>query len=115
MVRNDETLFHLLQEGDEVIDHYHRHNFYAHSHLHGVHTADFFAFSVPKFGPMADWDRVPSLVRIILVVPRESCAVLETSSETPLLQCKFKVVSYKQMLQQKSARTCALLYSVDSP
>ncbi|KAJ7833273.1 hypothetical protein B0H13DRAFT_2428613 [Mycena leptocephala] len=82
--------FTLLQEEDEAIDHLHRHDFYARSHLHGVHTADFFAFNVPKFGPMADWDRVPSLVRIILIVPRENCAVLETSSETPLLQCEFK-------------------------
>ncbi|KAJ7884873.1 hypothetical protein B0H13DRAFT_2343513 [Mycena leptocephala] len=78
-------------EEDKAIDYYHQHDFYARSHLHGVHgVADFFTFNVPKFGLMADWDRVPSLVRIILIVPWENCAVLETSSETPFLQCEFK-------------------------
>ncbi|KAJ7849599.1 hypothetical protein B0H13DRAFT_2238495 [Mycena leptocephala] len=69
---------------DKAIDHYYQHNFYTCSHLHGVHTADFFAFNVPKFGLMADWDWVSSFVRIILIV-----------LETPLLQCEFKGTAHR--------------------
>ncbi|KAJ7481765.1 hypothetical protein FB451DRAFT_1237083 [Mycena latifolia] len=88
-----DRFFTLLQQGKEALDLLHRQDLYARSHLHGVHTATFFNFNVPKVGPMAKWDRVPSLVRIILIVPREKLAFLETISEsigTPLLQCEFK-------------------------
>ncbi|KAJ6591246.1 hypothetical protein DFH09DRAFT_1420308 [Mycena vulgaris] len=89
-----ERFFTLFQrESEGRLDQLHRYDFYVCSHLHGVHTATFFDFNVPKFGPMANWDRVPSLVRIILVVPRENLALLEKISEsigTPLLQCEFK-------------------------
>jgi hypothetical protein len=40
--------FTLLQEEDEAIDHYHRHDFYTRSHLHGVHTGDFLPSMYPN-------------------------------------------------------------------
>ncbi|KAJ7767178.1 hypothetical protein B0H16DRAFT_1366495 [Mycena metata] len=61
----------------------------AHLHLHGVHTIPFLHIT-EKTGPFASWDTVPLLVRVILVVPREKFAVLESISETlgtPILQC----------------------------
>ncbi|KAJ7777970.1 hypothetical protein DFH07DRAFT_901437 [Mycena maculata] len=88
-----ERLFALLEQNNESVDVLTRHDFYARAHLHGVHTASFFKVNLPKFGPVASWDRVPSLVRIILVVPRENLALLEEISEsvgTPLLQCEIK-------------------------
>ncbi|KAJ7507372.1 hypothetical protein B0H11DRAFT_1849934 [Mycena galericulata] len=88
-----ERLFTLLEENNgKSLDLLTRHDFYARSHLHGVHTASFFNVNLPKFGPMAKWDRVPSLVRIVLVVPRENLALLENISDSigTLLQCEIK-------------------------
>ncbi|KAJ6482109.1 hypothetical protein C8R47DRAFT_982261 [Mycena vitilis] len=83
----------LLQEQKESLGHLSRHDFYARAHFHGVHSASFLNVSVPKVGPMASWDQVPSLVRIIIVVPRQSLAMLDQISDsipTPLLQCEFR-------------------------
>ncbi|KAJ7186777.1 hypothetical protein C8R46DRAFT_981063 [Mycena filopes] len=77
-----------------------RQEFYARLRLHGVHTASFFNFDVPKVGPMTSWDRVPSLVRIILVVPRENLKMLEKASDivgTPILQCEFRGTGRKTL------------------
>ncbi|KAJ7120986.1 hypothetical protein C8R44DRAFT_831717 [Mycena epipterygia] len=90
-----ERFFSLFPQ-EETWDQLNRHDLYARSHLHGVHTVSFFHFDVPKVGPMADWDRVPSLVRIILTVPRKNLALLKEISEpvgTPLLQCEFSGTS----------------------
>ncbi|KAJ6608100.1 hypothetical protein B0H10DRAFT_2068943, partial [Mycena sp. CBHHK59/15] len=90
------TLFHQNSEG--ALDQLNRYDFYSRSHLHKVHTASIFNVNVPKIGPMANWDRVPSLVRIILIVPRESLKYLEKISEsigTPLLQCEVKGTAMK--------------------
>ncbi|KAJ7701883.1 hypothetical protein B0H17DRAFT_1004789 [Mycena rosella] len=85
------TLFE--QEREDPEDRFHRYDFYTCCHLHGVHTHKIFNFDVPKVGPMVEWDRIPSLVRIILIVPRAKLGLLENNSEsigTPLLQCEFK-------------------------
>ncbi|KAJ7479984.1 hypothetical protein B0H11DRAFT_1262872 [Mycena galericulata] len=58
-------------------------------HLHGVHTVPFLHIT-EKTGRFTTWDTVPLLVRVILVVPREKFAVLESIAETigtPILQC----------------------------
>jgi hypothetical protein len=62
----------------------------AHLHRHGLHTVSFCHIKAPKVGRLSDWDAVPTLVRIILTVPREKLAVVENSMDsvgTPPLQC----------------------------
>ncbi|KAJ7749488.1 hypothetical protein B0H16DRAFT_1663456 [Mycena metata] len=83
----------VIQRTGFTLDLLSRHDLYAQLRLHGVHTDSFFNFNVPKVGPMASWDRVPSLIRIILGVPRESLRTLEEAAVkvgTPLLQCEFR-------------------------
>ncbi|KAJ7068961.1 hypothetical protein B0H15DRAFT_793917 [Mycena belliarum] len=82
--------FTLLKQEEAALDHYHRYDVYTLAHFHGVHTDDLFNSNVPKLGPMVNWERVPSLVRLIIIVPREKLAVLKTTRGTPLLQCEFK-------------------------
>ncbi|KAG5648468.1 hypothetical protein DXG03_003079 [Asterophora parasitica] len=64
----------------------------AHLYRHGVYTIDFLRhFPKTKIGRFRHWDKLTPIVRIILVVPRESLSVFEASdSGTPLLQCDVK-------------------------
>jgi hypothetical protein len=64
-----------------------------HLHRHGVHTVSFYHLKAPKVGRFSHWDTIPALARIILTVPREKLAVLESSLEsvgTPPLQCDIR-------------------------
>ncbi|KAJ7034678.1 hypothetical protein C8F04DRAFT_1100603 [Mycena alexandri] len=90
----------VIERMEFTLDLLSRHDLYARLRLHGVHTPSFFNFNVPKVGPMASWDRVPSLVRIILVVPRQSLKMLEEAAikvGTPLLQCEFRGTGRKTL------------------
>jgi hypothetical protein len=65
----------------------------AHLYRHGVYTASFFHVKAPRVGRLLHWDTIPILARIILTVPREKLAVLESSVETvgtPPLQCDIR-------------------------
>jgi hypothetical protein len=88
-------MFSLLEQDAPSLDLLHRHEYLAQSHLHGVHTDPFISVPLPKFGPLSEWEHVPHLVRIILVVPRENLALLEKAVEqfeipTPHLQCEIR-------------------------
>ncbi|KAF8208260.1 hypothetical protein K438DRAFT_1961760 [Mycena galopus ATCC 62051] len=89
-----DRLFALIElNNGPSLDRLTRYDFYTCSQLHGVHTASFLNVDLPKFGPMAKWDRITPLVRIILVVPKENLALFENISDsigTPLLQCEIK-------------------------
>ncbi|KAJ7879178.1 hypothetical protein B0H13DRAFT_2543854 [Mycena leptocephala] len=80
--------FTLLQEEDEAIDHYHRHDFYTRSHLHGIGIG-----FLPSFASSSS---------------SRGKIVLSSSSETPLLQCEFKGTALRQVfaLQDKPSTEC---------
>ncbi|KAI0942313.1 hypothetical protein AcW1_002972 [Taiwanofungus camphoratus] len=70
-----------------------RQDFATQLHRYGVYTTPFIESGLPKIGPFKHWNTVPSLVRIILTIPRENFAVLDESVEqicTPLLQCEIR-------------------------
>ncbi|KAJ7173099.1 hypothetical protein C8R43DRAFT_978486 [Mycena crocata] len=89
-----ERFYSILQQNNELLDTLHRYDLYTYSYFHGVHTlSSVFGVNVPKVGPMANWDQMSSLVRIILVVPRSNLAMLQKVSQdvpTPCLQCELK-------------------------
>ncbi|GBE84710.1 hypothetical protein SCP_0606900 [Sparassis crispa] len=67
----------------------------AHLYRHGVYTIFFIPVMPPgpRIGIFSEWDTVPTLVRIILIVPREKLDVLDESNEqvgTPILQCDLR-------------------------
>jgi len=83
--------FEGLQLADQSLpmDTVNRHDLYAHLDLQGVYTVSMYRADPPKIGRFMNWDTVPTIVRIVVVVPREKLSVLENSVEqigTPLLQ-----------------------------
>lgn len=44
-------------------------------------TAPFYHIQAPKIGRFSKWDTVPTIARIILTIPREKSAVLESPTE----------------------------------
>lgn len=65
-----------------------------HSQLwrHGVFDAAFYVSTPPlKMGPFSEWDVLPAMVRIFLVVPRESLGIFrKRPTHSPLLQCDIR-------------------------
>lgn len=81
-----------LQDADQSleIDTLHYHDLCVQLYRHGVYTEPIYHAKLPKVGRFSNWDTVPPLVRIILIVPREKLAFLESLAEeagTPLLRC----------------------------
>lgn len=88
--------FDLANEDQTLLmDKINRQELYAQFHRHHVYTAPFYRQEkLPKMGRFVTWDNVPPLVRIILVVPRQTLAVFDTApgetASTPPLQCELK-------------------------
>lgn len=59
---------------------------------HGVFDTPAYVRAPPlKIGPFSEWDVLPIMVRIFLVVPRESLGIFRKyPAESPLLQCDIK-------------------------
>jgi hypothetical protein len=49
----------------------------AHLYRQSVYTAPFYHQNPPKIGRFSNWETVPPLVRIILLIPREKLDVLD--------------------------------------
>lgn len=68
-------------------------DFHSHLHRHGMYTHPLLVDEAPRIGRFADWHSVTSLVRVILVIPRDKLTVLDDASDeiaTPLLQCDIR-------------------------
>ncbi|PCH44295.1 hypothetical protein WOLCODRAFT_138924 [Wolfiporia cocos MD-104 SS10] len=86
-----DRFMNLLDEDQSLpMDTCNRQDFSSQLHRHGMYTMPFLKTRAAKIGRFSSWKTVPSLVRIIMVVPREKISVLQESVEqigTPLLQC----------------------------
>ncbi|KZT03168.1 uncharacterized protein LAESUDRAFT_744706 [Laetiporus sulphureus 93-53] len=87
--------FFDLQDADQSapMDRNNMQEFCAQLHRHSVYTAPHMKPTPPKTGIFSSWDSVPTLVRIILIVPREKLSILEESAEqigTPILNCDIR-------------------------
>ncbi|OSX63103.1 hypothetical protein POSPLADRAFT_1181158 [Postia placenta MAD-698-R-SB12] len=81
-----------LFEADQtlVMDKVYGQEFVTQLHLHHVVTLPFLSFPPQKLGRFAGWASVPTLVRVILIVPRERLSKLSDIAQdnlTPPLQC----------------------------
>jgi len=81
--------FFEIDEADHSLpmDANNKHDLWVHLHRNGLYTSHH--ISLPrKHGIFAEWDTLPSLVRVVLVVPRDKLDIFSGPEVgTPLLQC----------------------------